>query len=74
MKYFQSFNNFLNERLGKDDLAMIDDVQEYLVNNKKLKGDARTSAEGIMNSTFGDMQSLNLNIIKVELQLEQNMF
>ena len=64
MKYFQSFNNFLNERLGKDDLAMIDDVQEYLVNNKKLKGDARTSAEGIMNSTFGDMQELEFKYNK----------
>lgn len=64
MKYFQSFNNFLNERLGKDDLAMIDDVQEYLINNKKLKGDARTSAEGIMNSTFGDMQELEFKYNK----------
>ena len=48
----------LTERLGRDDLQMIEDVQQYLINNKNLKGDARTSAEGIMNSTFGDMQEL----------------
>ena len=48
----------LTERLGRDDLEMIEDVQQYLMNNKKLKGDSRTSAEGIMNSTFGDMQEL----------------
>ena len=48
----------LTERLGRDDLEMIEDVQQYLMDNKKLKGDSRTSAEGIMNSTFGDMQEL----------------
>lgn len=48
----------LTERLDRDQLEMIEDVQQYLINNHKLKGDARTSAEGIMNSTFGDMQEL----------------
>ena len=48
----------LTERLGKDDLQMIEDVQQYLIDTKDLKGDARTSAEGIMNSSFGDMQEL----------------
>lgn len=48
----------LTERLDRDQLEMIEDVQQYLINNHKLKGDSRTSAEGIMNSTFGDMQEL----------------
>lgn len=48
----------LTERLGKEDLSMIEDVQQYLIDNKELKGNSRTSAEGIMNSTFGDMQEL----------------
>lgn len=48
----------LTERLGRDDLSMIEEVQQYIVDNYKLKGSARTSAEGIMNSSFGDMQEL----------------
>lgn len=51
----------LTEREGSEfDIEMIEDVESYIMNNYKLKGNADNAVQGIMNSTFGDMDNLEM--------------
>ena len=47
--------------LDSDQMEMIDDIESYIKQNFKLKGNAEKAVQGIMNSTYGDMDELEMN-------------
>ena len=47
--------------LDSDQMEMIDNIESYIKQNFKLKGNAERAVQGIMNSTYGDMDELEMN-------------
>lgn len=56
-----NYKNLNERRAGSEfDIEMIEDVESYIMNNYKLKGNADNAVQGIMNSTSGDMDNLEM--------------